>query len=588
MTLPGQSDLNQESKTTSDSATITVNPEKLKDWLKILQAAQKTPIAKKISHHPRQSTLNPTTGKKRGGPTKQAIATRETSNEKVQLLELALQEADATIMEHIAKLKSASLPEKATNEGGLKMCESYSEEEKLKEVTYGNDAFIDIESAGGQTTHSGKICSEKQTFAGMEDLESRWEETDPTTFHCNICGTGFQDQVGFFEHLKTHYEVKDKPKRPRGRPRKNPIVTEAVEQTDEKIHDLDFGIGTEEKYGRKEEEFNEEIPRESGEAESDPALGDQPCYLCGVIFSTNMELKQHLRVDHNVLGRRGRRPKYPLVEPDEDGTYLCPYCNKIFTHRNSLSYHMKTHNGERPHKCSVCTKAFFTAGSLKIHMRVHTGDRPFKCDECGRKFRQEGDLKYHWTSLHTDIRQFQCDYCDKSFARKYSLTVHRRVHTGERNYICEYCNKGFRASSYLVAHRKIHTGEKPHECPICQRSFRMRSDMKRHLQMHTQSGHDDPLDQIASDLTTSTIIDEASEIAPAVATIQDEETGMMMAIMPGEDGQMYAVPIQTIEYAEDQSNLTEQTESTNIDSSHIWQLMNLWMDRGLEMLVWYL
>ena len=103
----------------------------------------------------------------------------------------------------------------------------------------------------------------------------------------------------------------------------------------------------------------------------------------------------------------------------------------------------------------------------------------------------------------------------------------------------------------------------------------MRSDMKRHLQMHTQSGHDDPLDQIASDLTTSTIIDEASEIAPAVATIQDEETGMMMAIMPGEDGQMYAVPIQTIEYAEDQSNLTEQTESTNIDSSHIWQLMNL-------------
>jgi len=57
MTLPGQSDLNQESKTTSDSATITVNPEKLKDWLKILQAAQKTPIAKKISHHP--PTINP-------------------------------------------------------------------------------------------------------------------------------------------------------------------------------------------------------------------------------------------------------------------------------------------------------------------------------------------------------------------------------------------------------------------------------------------------------------------------------------------------------------------------------------------------
>jgi len=57
MTLPGQSDLNQESKTTSDSATITVNPEKLKDWLKILQAAQKTPIAKK--NFTPSSTINP-------------------------------------------------------------------------------------------------------------------------------------------------------------------------------------------------------------------------------------------------------------------------------------------------------------------------------------------------------------------------------------------------------------------------------------------------------------------------------------------------------------------------------------------------
>lgn len=77
--------------------------------------------------------------------------------------------------------------------------------------------------------------------------------------------------------------------------------------------------------------------------------------------------------DHHIGFKRGRRPKYPPVETAEDGTFPCPVCNRTFTHKNSLAYHVRTHAGERPHQCEICGKSFFANGALKVHMRVHTG-----------------------------------------------------------------------------------------------------------------------------------------------------------------------------------------------------------------------
>ncbi|KAL1129651.1 hypothetical protein AAG570_012596, partial [Ranatra chinensis] len=167
-------------------------------------------------------------------------------------------------------------------------------------------------------------------------------------------------------------------------------------------------------------------------------------------------------------------------------TTQCPHCSRVFTHRNSLLYHIRSHTGRRPHQCEVCGKSFFAANALRVHMRMHSGDKPYKCEVCSRSFRQWGDLKYHMTSLHSSQKQYQCEFCGKDFARKYSLIVHRRIHTGEKNYVCEFCTKTFRASSYLVNHRRIHTGEKPYSCDICRKAFRVKSDMKRHRNTHNK------------------------------------------------------------------------------------------------------
>lgn len=56
----------------------------------------------------------------------------------------------------------------------------------------------------------------------------------------------------------------------------------------------------------------------------------------------------------------------------------CTECDRVFTHRNSLVYHMRSHTGVRPHQCEQCGKSFFAASALKVHLRLHSGIYFFK------------------------------------------------------------------------------------------------------------------------------------------------------------------------------------------------------------------
>ena len=523
MTSPMTPDGSDHSLNSNDEATITISPEKISGWLKMLKTSPHISAKAVIVNEGALTHNELSSVKKRGGP---AAVMEKSLTKRSKIIEQALREADASIMQHITYLKSATAQEKAEGQGGLATPVEQDSPDEMMNVP-GNSVH---ETQFQEGTHATSCASPGQVHVG--------------SFQCSICGIGFAQQIGFFEHLKSHYDKMKKPARPRGRPRKYPVVSKPAESTDVIVGDsVQEEVKVEEEEEEEEEEDEEEEEEDSGDGEcfrsTIDVIGKNGCHLCGAAFSARKELIEHLKKDHHIAFRRGRRPKYPMVEPSEDGTYACPYCQRKFVHKNSLTYHLRTHTGERPHRCDVCGKCFLANGALKVHMRVHTGDRPFKCDDCGREFRQEGDLKYHRMSLHSDIRQFQCEYCGKSFARKYSLTVHRRVHTGERNYVCEFCHKGFRASSYLLTHRKIHTGERPHLCPVCHKSFRMRSDMKRHLEMHSRNDPDATVNALSAHLQ-----DLVSEEVATVTTIQDEATGMTMAVIPDENGQMITVPIQ--------------------------------------------
>ena len=80
--------------------------------------------------------------------------------------------------------------------------------------------------------------------------------------------------------------------------------------------------------------------------------------------------------------------------------FSCPIpgCNKVFSRKLRLSYHMKEHCGVQPHKCSFpgCGKSFNEKSNLKIHMRIHSNSKPFKCAfECGKTFRTKANCIDH-------------------------------------------------------------------------------------------------------------------------------------------------------------------------------------------------
>ncbi|XP_066969965.1 zinc finger and BTB domain-containing protein 7A-like isoform X1 [Macrobrachium rosenbergii] len=79
---------------------------------------------------------------------------------------------------------------------------------------------------------------------------------------------------------------------------------------------------------------------------------------------------------------------------------MCPYCPAMFTRRNHVVQHMRTHTGEKPYGCPQCPAAFAQKGNLIVHMRTHTGEKPFWCPFCEAKFARKSSRDTHIASSH--------------------------------------------------------------------------------------------------------------------------------------------------------------------------------------------
>ena len=79
-------------------------------------------------------------------------------------------------------------------------------------------------------------------------------------------------------------------------------------------------------------------------------------------------------------------------------------------------------------------------------MLLHIGEKDFQCEVCEKNFSQKHHLKYHMLT-HTKVKIHGCDICMKKFSRKDNLDFHfRTVHLGENPYGCKKCDGKWYAS----------------------------------------------------------------------------------------------------------------------------------------------
>lgn len=86
------------------------------------------------------------------------------------------------------------------------------------------------------------------------------------------------------------------------------------------------------------------------------------CDHCGTGFPLKTQLLAHIRETHSDNKRKPRSKKEETAQQSANAAaaaskkneqLTCPHCGRVFNHRNSLVYHLRSHTGERPHQCEV-------------------------------------------------------------------------------------------------------------------------------------------------------------------------------------------------------------------------------------------
>ena len=92
--------------------------------------------------------------------------------------------------------------------------------------------------------------------------------------------------------------------------------------------------------------------------------------------------------------------------------------------------------------CEDCGKVFTQRQNLHRHRKTHT-DIKYACDQCSATFKSDRCLLQHRTAVHI-LTKFCCDKCSKEFTSQGNLTRHKKTHNDElAGLCCEYCEKRF-------------------------------------------------------------------------------------------------------------------------------------------------
>ena len=232
--------------------------------------------------------------------------------------------------------------------------------------------------------------------------------------------------------------------------------------------------------------------------------------------SCTKDVLEH-QVLHLVFHVRCRFCRYemrPLVEGDvitfddfkkmekilnERDDRTCSVCLQMSTSCSARQKHESVvHKKETQKlKCDLCDKTYSNKNALKYHIGKHSGvDKP-SCEICGKQFSSERSMARHKLNIHEDGSNkisLDCEVCGQSFSIETALKRHQREqHFDKLNvdflegsntpaiYNCEQCDMTFKRHAHLKRHILSVHSEKKFSCSICDRTYTRKDVLDRHV-----------------------------------------------------------------------------------------------------------
>lgn len=257
-----------------------------------------------------------------------------------------------------------------------------------------------------------------------------------------------------------------------------------IEQLEE-VRVLNF----EEEQHQQDQEFLEFV-----QVEDDKTFA---CKLCPKIYQKRNITTKHLKSVHGIFlsnynyedANRHRKPQKKL-------SFKCHYCPKRYTSSRLAETHEALHGpeGNLVHKCSCCPQYFSNSKSRDSHQYSNHSERLIcKVEECKKKFDHPEKLVNHVKYAHDKTKtpkhrtHFECPLCGRNFNTRVALSDHERSNCGKDPiYKCNFCDRNYHSSGSLKCHITVHSNSLEFACQFCKKGFRTKGQLTVHLRSHTK------------------------------------------------------------------------------------------------------